>query len=67
LKGKAKAGKKVDLVPPKKFYKKVLGLDEILELPDCPRAYEHGKPFLLDWALTSNDTPGEMKNFTAGT
>ena len=67
MKGKGRkqtaSPRKTDLIPSIKCYKGVLGLDDIPDLSDCPKAYEHGKQFLPDWALRSDDLPGEMKKF----
>jgi hypothetical protein len=26
-----------------------VGVDTLLDLPDCPKSFEYGKPFLPDW------------------
>ncbi|KAJ1257082.1 hypothetical protein BS78_K222000 [Paspalum vaginatum] len=56
-----RATKEIDLIPDKKIYKSVLGLDQIADMPDCPLRYEHGKPFLTDWALEDKRFLGEMR------
>ncbi|KAJ1257150.1 hypothetical protein BS78_K194300 [Paspalum vaginatum] len=50
-------------IPDLKFYTKVIGLDDIGDLLDAPLIYEHGKPFLPDFARNSEYLPGEMKRF----
>ena len=59
MKGKGRkqtaSPRKTDLIPSIKCYKGVLGLDDIPDLSDCPKAYEHGKQFLPDWALRSDE------------
>ena len=36
-------------------------LDDVLDIPDYPRKYEFGKPFLPDWLLVA--VPGEWRRF----
>uniref|UniRef100_K3XSL7 Uncharacterized protein n=1 Tax=Setaria italica TaxID=4555 RepID=K3XSL7_SETIT len=40
-------------------YNLVVGVDDIPDLPDCPKKFEYGKPLLPDWAITG--IPGEMQ------
>ena len=62
-KAPTKARKEIDLILDQSFYKTIIGLDDIPDLPDCPRTYEHGKPFLPDWAFAHEEVPGEMRRF----
>ena len=41
----------------------MIGFDAIQDLPDCPLGYEHGKPFLPDWALNDEHFPWEVRRF----
>jgi hypothetical protein len=39
-------------------FRQDVGVDTLLDLPDYPKSFENGKPFLPDWAITA--VPNEM-------
>ena len=40
-------------------FKQIPGVDEIPDLPDCPKKFTYGQPLLPDWCL--QDVPSEMQ------
>ena len=40
-------------------FKQIVGVDEIPDLPDCPKKFTYGQPLLPDWCL--QDVPSEMQ------